>query len=142
MNDTHVKERNFPMTPAGLTVLPSAHTPSDTMDRVVSAVKKRGITVMARIDHAAAAAQVGMNLRATEVLIFGNPKSGTPLMQASQTIGIDLPLKILVWEDEQAKTWLAYNDLDWLAARHGITGEGKVLNALAAGLAAIAKEAK
>ena len=77
------------------------------------------MTILARIDHAAAAANVGMALRPTEVLIFGNPLAGTPLMQAAQTIGIDLPLKALVWQDDAGKTWLAYNDPTWLARRHG-----------------------
>ena len=75
---------------------------------------------MARIDHAAGAAKAGMKLRPTEVLIFGNPKSGTPLMQAAQTLGIDLPLRALVWQDEAEKTWVAYNDPEWLAERHGV----------------------
>ena len=129
------------MTPQGLIILPSKHGPEDTLDRVVPAVTKGGMTIMARIDHASAAAQVGLGLRPTEVLIFGNPKAGTPLMQAAQTIGIDLPLKILVWQDENANTWLAYNDLHWLAARHGITGAEKTLDAIESGLAAIASEA-
>ena len=90
------------------------------MDRLAAAVTTRGISIMARIDHAAAAAAIGMELRPTEVLIFGNPRPGTPLMQAVQTVGIDLPLKVLVWEEGDGMTWLAYNDLQWLAKRHGI----------------------
>jgi uncharacterized protein (DUF302 family) len=83
-----------------------------------------------------------MALRPTEVLIFGNPKSGTPLMQAAQTIGIDLPLKALVWRDEKDKTWLGYNDPKWLAARHGAdVGTDRILAAMAATLAAVANEA-
>ena len=74
--------------------------------------------VFARIDHAAGAASVGMALRPTELLIFGNPKGGTPLMQDRQTAGIDLPVKALAWEDADGKTWLSYNDADWIAARH------------------------
>src|SRR4029450_12973509 len=73
-----------------------------------------------RIDHAAGAAAVGMPLRPTELLIFGNPPAGTPLMQAEQTIGIDLPLKALVWEDASGGVWIAYNDPAWLAVRHGL----------------------
>jgi len=109
---------------------------------LAAAVTKRGITVLARIDHAAAAAKAGMTLRPTEVLIFGNPQAGTPLMQAVQTIGIDLPLKALVWQDEAGKTWLAYNDPTWLARRHGAeTGADRILGAMTDVLAAVAKEA-
>ena len=97
---------------------------------------------MARIDHAAAAAAVGMELRPTEVLIFGNPQAGTPLMQAVQTIGIDLPLKSLVWQDEAGLTWLAYNDPQWLAQRHGLgAGLDRTLHAMADALAAVARKA-
>ena len=126
----------------GLIVLPSSFGPKETMDRLSAAVTSRGMTVLARIDHAAAAAQVGMNLRPTEVLLFGNPKAGTPLMQGVQTIGIDLPLKGLVYEDEAGRTWLAYNDPNWLAARHGAQrGAESVLAAMAKALAAVAEEA-
>src|SRR5262252_9120037 len=101
------------MTPEGMATRPSNHGPKETMDRLAAAVAARGMSVMARIDHAAAAAKVGLTLRPTEVLIFGNPRGGTPLMQSVQTIGIDLPLKALVWQDETGKTWLAYNDPTW-----------------------------
>jgi uncharacterized protein (DUF302 family) len=90
------------------------------MDRLEAEIKARGMTVFARIDHAAGASNAGLSLRPTELLIFGNAKSGTPLMQSSQTIGIDLPLKILVWQDASAKIWLTYNDPVWLAKRHGV----------------------
>jgi len=110
------------------------------MDRLAAAVTSRGITILARIDHAAAAAAVGMTLRPTELLIFGNPKAGTPLMRADQTIGIDLPLKLLVWQDEEGVTWIGYNDPEWLATRHGLGG-APVLGVMAKALAAIAAEA-
>ena len=130
------------MTPEGMTARPSNHGPKATMDRVAAAVTSRGMTVLARIDHAAAAAKVGLELRPTEVLIFGNPKAGTPLMQAVQTIGIDLPLKALVWQDAAGQTWLAYNDPQWLARRHGIdAGMERVVGAMADALAAIAQDA-
>jgi len=130
------------MIPEGMTASPSDHGPKQTMDRLAAAVAKRGMAILARIDHAAAAAKVGMELRPTEVLIFGNPKAGTPLMQAVQTIGIDLPLKALVWQDAAGKTWLAYNDPPWLAARHGAArGVDQSLAAMADVLAAVAKEA-
>ena len=108
------------MTSSGLVTCISKFGPKETMDRLAAAVTTRGISIMARIDHAAAAAEIGMELRPTEVLIFGNPRAGTPLMQAVQTVGIDLPLKALVWQDEGGTTWLAYNDPQWLAQRHGV----------------------
>ena len=106
------------MNPDGMTVFPSEFGPKETMDRLAAAVTKRGMAILARIDHAAAAAKVGMKLRPTQVLIFGNPTAGTPLMQVVQSVGIDLPLKSLAWEDEVGKTGLAYIDPAWLAARH------------------------
>ena len=108
------------MTSNGLVTCISSFGPKETMDRLATAVASRGISIMARIDHAAAATAIGMELRPTEVLIFGNPRAGTPLMQAAQTIRIDLPLKALVWQDEGGTTWLAYNDPRWLAQRHSV----------------------
>ena len=130
------------MTPDGLTICPSHHGLKETMDRLVAAVTNRGMAILARIDHAAAAAKVGMELRPTEVVLFGNPRGGTPLMQAVQTMGIDLPLKALVWQDEGGKTWLAYNDPKWLAKRHdALVGTERSLGAMTDALAAVAKEA-
>src|SRR5260370_23678595 len=100
------------------------------------------MTVFARIDHAAGAAAVGLSLRPTELLIFGNAKSGTPLMQSMQTIGIDLPLKALVWQDASGSTWLSYNDPSWLAKRHGLGHEvDATVGAIAAVLDAMARTA-
>jgi len=90
------------------------------MDRLEAEVKGKGLSVFAHVDHAAGAIAVGLPLRATDLLVFGNAKGGTPLMQAAQTIGIDLPLKILVWQDAAGQTWLSYNDPHWLAKRHGL----------------------
>jgi uncharacterized protein (DUF302 family) len=130
------------MMPDGFIASPSKFDPKQTMDRLVTAVTSRGMAVFARIDHAAAAAQVGMTLRPTEVLIFGNPKGGTPLMQAAQTIGIDLPLRALVYQDETEKTWLAYNDPAWLMRRHGAGSRSeKALAAITQALAAVTQEA-
>ncbi len=127
------------MTPQGLTIHPSSHGPAETMDRLAAAVVLHGMAVIARVDHAAAAATVGMTLRPTEVLIFGNPRGGTPLMQGVQTIGIDLPLKALVWQDDTGTTWLGYNDPAWLAERHGsLPGASGILDAMANALAAVA----
>src|SRR5271163_5331261 len=108
------------MTPSGLVTCISSFGPKETVDRLAAAITTRGISIVARIDHAAAAAAIGMELRPTEVLIFGNPRAGTPLMQSVQTVGIDLPLKALVWQDEGGTTWLAYTDPQWLAQRHGV----------------------
>src|SRR3954469_1312704 len=104
----------------GLTTLPSSFPPKETMDRLEAGVRAKGMTVFARIDHAAGAAAAGLPLRPTDVVIFGNAKGGTPLMQSVQSIGIDLPLKALVWQDPSGNTWLSYNDPSWLAKRHGV----------------------
>jgi len=126
----------------GLTSLPSSFAPKETMDRLEAEIKAKGLTVFARIDHAAGAAQVGLPLRPTELLIFGNARGGTPLMQANQTIGIDLPLKALVFEDPAGKVWLSYNDPGWLAKRHGLGAEvDRTVDALAAVLDAVAAKA-
>ncbi len=104
----------------GLVTIRSSFGPKETTDRLEAEIKGNGLTVFAHIDHAAGATAAGMSLRPTDLLVFGNAKGGTPLMQASQTAGIDLPLKILVWQDEAGQTWLSYNDPHWLAKRHGI----------------------
>ena len=125
-----------------MTICASGYGPKETADRLAAAMKECGITILARIDHAAAAAEVGMMLRPTEVLIFGNPRAGTPLMQAVQTIGIDLPLKALVWQDEGGRTWLAYNDPKWLAERHNaVAGNDGLLAAMTDALVAVARAA-
>jgi uncharacterized protein (DUF302 family) len=109
----------------GLVALKSALAVKETLDKLARVIESKGLTVFCRIDHAANAVGAGLSLRPTEVLIFGNAKGGTPLMQATQTIGIDLPLKALAWQDEAGQTWLAYNDPTWLTARHGIEEQGK-----------------
>ena len=106
----------------GLPTIRSSHGPKDTMNRLETEVKARGMTIFARIDHAAGATAAGLSLPPTDVLIFGNAKAGTPLMQSVQTIGIDLPLKVLVWQDASGGTWVSYNDPAWLAKRHGASG--------------------
>lgn len=103
----------------GMLALKSPHSATDTMHRLEATVKERGLTVFARIDHAAGAAKVGKTLRPTELMIFGNPQRGTPLMECAQTAGIDLPLKALVWQHDSAQVWLGYNDPAFLAQRHG-----------------------
>jgi uncharacterized protein (DUF302 family) len=129
------------MSENGLITLRSMHGAKATLDRLAAEVAAKAMTVFARIDHAAGAKEAGTALRPTELLIFGNAKGGTPLMQAEQTIGIDLPLKALVWEDAGGKVWLTYNDPAWLAQRHGETGVNEVTGRLAAALAALAKAA-
>jgi uncharacterized protein (DUF302 family) len=102
----------------GLVALKSAHAP--TMDRLEGLVKQRGLNVFARIDHAAGAAKIGKSLRPTDLLIFGNPQGGTPFMECGQSVGIDLPLKALAWQDAQGQSWLGYNDPAYLTVRHGV----------------------
>ena len=104
----------------GLVAVKSPYSAKDTMTRFVEAVTKKGLTVFARIDHAAGAAKIGKTLRPTEVLVFGNPQGGTPFMECEQSVGIDLPLKALVWEDAAAQVWVGYNDPVYLAQRHGV----------------------
>jgi uncharacterized protein (DUF302 family) len=126
----------------GLVTVKSSFGPEETINRFETEVRAKGMTVFAHIDHVAGAAAVGLPLRPTDLLIFGNAKGGTPLMQSLQTIGIDLPLKALVWRDASGATWLSYNDPAWLAHRHGMGEEAKpVLNALAAALNALATKA-
>ncbi len=104
----------------GLVAVKSPHSAQVTMDRLEAVVKQRGLNVFARIDHAAGATKIGKSLRPTEVLIFGNPQGGTPFMECTQSVGIDLPLKALVWVDASAQVWLGYNDPAYLAQRHGV----------------------
>lgn len=104
----------------GLVTVRSGLSVPNTIDRIVATVTSKGMQVFARIDHAGAAAHVGLTLRPTELLIFGHPTGGTPLMQDKQTAGLDLPLKVLAWEDADSTVWLTYNDLAWLARRHGL----------------------
>ena len=125
----------------GLITLSSRYPARDTIDRLLAALAKRNMTVFARIDHAAGAASAGLSLRPTEVVIFGNPKGGTALMQDRQSAGIDLPLKALVWEDAGGKIWLSYNDPGWIAQRHGLgAASAGAVEATAKALAAIAGE--
>jgi uncharacterized protein (DUF302 family) len=125
----------------GLITIFSRYPARDTMDRLLTALAKRQLTVFARVDHAAGAASAGLPLRPTEMVLFGNPKGGTALMQDRQTAGIDLPLKALVWEDADGKVWLSYNDPAWIAQRHGLgPASAGAVEAMAKALAAIAAE--
>jgi uncharacterized protein (DUF302 family) len=126
----------------GLISIPSTRPVAELVSRLEAALAARGIPVFARIDHAAGAAAVGLTLRPTIVLIFGNPKAGTPLMQAEQTLGLDLPLRILAWEDAAGKAWLTYHDLAGLVRHHGIDPQAQPsVTAMTALLAALTTEA-
>lgn len=105
----------------GIVSVESQFEVTETIDRLAETVTRLGLLVFGRIDHAAGARDVGLALRPTELLIFGNPKGGTPLMQDKQIAGIDLPVKALAWKDETGKVWLSYNAAEWLAARHGLS---------------------
>ncbi len=126
----------------GLITQRSNYGPKDTLDRLEAAVKTRGLTVFVHVDHTAGAAAVGLPLRPMDLLIFGNAKGGTPLMQSAQTVGIDLPLKMLVWQDATGITWLSYNDPGWLAKRHGLGADvDATVSALTTASDAVAKAA-
>lgn len=126
---------------AGLITVPSAHSASRTLDRLEAILATKGIHVFARIDHSAGAITAGLALRPTILLIFGNPQAGTPLMQSNQTIGIDLPLKALAWEDESGRSRLTYNDPAYLAERHHIQDRPQVVAAMRAALQSLAAAA-
>ncbi|HYX27833.1 MAG TPA: DUF302 domain-containing protein [Pyrinomonadaceae bacterium] len=112
----------------GLITLKSDFDPKATMDRLEDEVRAQKMQIFARIDHSAGAAEAGLKLRPTELLIFGGALGGTPLMQSGQTVGIDLPLKVLVWQDSAGKTWLSYNEPDWIAQRHGVMNAQAAVN--------------
>lgn len=107
------------------------------MDNLEGIVKKKGFTVFARVDHAAGASKVGETLRPTQLLIFGNPKVGTALLTSNQSVGLDLPIKVLVWEDGEGTVWLAYNDPAYIAARHGIEDKDAVVSKMTGALKGI-----
>jgi uncharacterized protein (DUF302 family) len=107
----------------GLVNIPSKYSVPETLDKLESIVKEKGIRVFARIDFSGDAEKAGLKMRPSQMLIFGNPKAGTPLMVASPTIAIDLPLKALAWEDQNGKVWLSYNKPEYLKERHGLPDE-------------------
>jgi uncharacterized protein (DUF302 family) len=118
----------------GLVSVKSSHNVKDTTDRLVQALESKGMTVFNRINHAEGAKKVGSTMLPTELVIFGNPKVGTPLMVCSRSVAIDLPQKALIWEDAQGQAWLVYNDPAYLAERHGITDCKEVLQKVAGAL--------
>src|ERR1700730_12876467 len=132
VNESHVD---------GLTTIASSFSPKETLDRVEAEIRAKGMSVFAWVDHAAWAAEAGLHLRPTSLVIFGDARGGTPLMQASQTAGIDLPLKVLVWQDTAGKTWLSYNDPSWIAQRHHLGVKAEVIDKLSAALSDISARA-
>ena len=125
----------------GMISVKSAHSVATTADRLENILKAKGMKVFNRINHAAGAASVGKELRPTELIIFGNPKVGTPLMQCSHSIAIDLPQKALIWEDAGGQVWFSYNDPQFLALRHATQGCDAVLQKVAGALANFASKA-
>jgi uncharacterized protein (DUF302 family) len=121
-------------TGGGLVNKRSAHTVDQTLDRLEAALKDAGTKIVARLDHTAEAKAIGQSMRPTALLIFGNPAIGASLMLRSQTIGIDLPMKALAWEDERGQVWLTYNAPTYLAERHGVSGSSETLETMRKGL--------
>jgi len=124
-----------------LVALESKYDVKETLDRLAAELDKRGIKVAARIDHAAGAKAIGMELPPIEVLMFGNPRLGTPLMQSAPAIGIDLPMKVLAWQDKAGKVWIGYTAPETLKARHDISDRDEVFRLMAAALDGLAKSA-
>jgi uncharacterized protein (DUF302 family) len=106
--------------PSGIIDIPSPYSVPETIARLQAILKEKGVTVFALVDHSGEAAKAGLEMRPTQLLIFGNPKGGTPVMVAAPSTAIDLPLKALAWQDAQGKVWLSYNDPEYLQQRHGI----------------------
>ncbi len=125
----------------GLTSVKSSHDVKTTADRLEAVLKEKGMKVFNRINHAQGAKSVGNELRPTELVIFGNPKIGSVLMQCTQTIGIDLPQKALIWQDGGGQVWLSYNNPTELAKRHRLTGCNEVINKVTGALAKFAAAA-
>lgn len=126
----------------GLITIQSGYSVKETVDRIASIVQSKGLTVFARIDHADNALKQGLQLRPTELIIFGNPHAGTVLMQDKQTSGIDLPVKALAWQDEAGKIWLTYNDTIWVADRHDLTEKSNsVVKAIEEGMTLVSNAA-
>lgn len=131
---------SLPATAAdGLNAIKSQYSAKETMDRLEKIVTQKGMNVFARIDHASGAATIGKTMRPTEVLIFGSPKGGTPLMECAQTAAIDLPMKALVWTDASGQVWLGHNDPAYIAQRHD-AGKCPVIEGLTTTLRALASE--
>jgi uncharacterized protein (DUF302 family) len=126
---------------SGIISVKSAHDVKTTADRLESTLKQKGMIVFNRINHAQGAQKIGKELRPTELIIFGNPKVGTPLMQCAQSVAIDLPQKALIWQDAQGQVWLSYNDPSYLVERHQIAGCDEVIKKVNKALGNFAKAA-
>jgi uncharacterized protein (DUF302 family) len=127
----------------GLVTVPSKWPVDTTVERLEQAITTAGLVVFARVDHARNARDVDMALRPTFLLVFGNPRGGTPLMQENQVAGIDLPLKFLVWEDEDGRVWVTYNEVGWIARRHGLSPEtAGVVTATASAVEDLARQVR
>lgn len=125
----------------GIISIKSSHDVKTTVDRLENILREKGMTVFIRINHAEGAQKVGKKLRPTELIIFGNPKVGTPLMQCGQSVGIDLPQKALIWQDEAGQVWLSYNDPKYLASRHSIKECGEIIKKIEKALGNFARMA-
>jgi len=125
----------------GVVDVQSAFNVEETADRMVSILNKKGMTIFNRIKHSESAAKIGIELRKTELIIFGNPKVGSPLMACQQSVAIDLPQKALIWEDANARVWISYNDPKYLGKRHNISGCEEAITKVAKALAGITKAA-
>ena len=126
---------------SGMISVKSAHDVGTTADRLEKVLKSKGMTVFIRIDHAEGAQKIGETLRPTQLVIFGNPKVGTPMMQCRQSVAIDLPQKALIWEDETGQVWFSYNDPKYLATRHEINACTEVIDKIETALGNFAKAA-
>ncbi len=136
-----VNTQSIAQTSNGLIKIKSAHSVDKTILLLETALLQKGMTIFKRVNHTAAAKKVDLQLRPTQLLIFGNPKVGTPLMLCSQTAAIDLPQKALAYEDESGQVWLSYNDPAYMAQRHNIKGCEKPLKKVSKALASFAKAA-
>lgn len=125
----------------GLISINSTHSVEATTNRLEKILNIKGMNVVARVDHAAGANKIGEKLRSTELIIFGNPQAGTPLIQSEQTVAIDLPQKILVWEDKKSNVWISYNDPNYLMKRHHISDRDELISKIGNALKTIVKEA-
>ena len=132
--------RMAPAAADGIISKPSNHSVDQTVDKLKSILETRGVTLFALVDHSGEAAKAGLNMRPTKLLMFGNPRAGTPVMLAAPSIAIDLPLKILVWEDDRGRVWLSYNDPAYLQRRHRVPRQLLQNIAAAETLAALAAQ--
>ena len=125
----------------GVINVPSAFTVEETADRMERILSEKGMTIFNQIKHSEGASKVGVELRETELIIFGNPKVGSPLMKCQQSVAIDLPQKALIWRDENSRVWISYNDPEYLKKRHNITGCDEVISKIEKALSGITKAA-